>query len=368
MPDRANRSLSLLTMHDVRGGPLPAAVFLDRVLRDGLARIHRSSFPVGELRVEQLEALARVELAERFETGLAALLRMDERTLVLLSAFRGQGELTVAGDEADACARVAADLAGAVRERRDRDDLVPITFWARAPGMPMNPRRMVAAPAWEEIRRNYGGTARRSLDALMAARDPGAGGLLLWHGAPGTGKSTALRALAREWRAWCDVHFIADPDAFLGSESSYLLGALLRTDSSPDGNGRWRLIVLEDAGELLAADARAVAGQAVSRLLNLTDGLLGQGLRALVLVTTNEPIGRLHPAIARPGRTWADVEFPPLTADEANAWLARRGADGHVGGATPLAELFALAAGRRVREQVAVGFSPVRPRLDAATP
>ena len=45
----------------------------------------------------------------------------------------------------------------------------------------------------------------------------------------------------------------------------------------------------------------AVAGQGLSRLLNVSDGLLGEGLRAVVLVTTNEPLRRLHPAVVRPG-------------------------------------------------------------------
>ena len=50
----------------------------------------------------------------------------------------------------------------------------------------------------------------------------------------------------------------------------------------------WRLLVLEDTGELLSADARDRAGQGLSRFLNVVDGLIGQGLRVLVLVTTNE--------------------------------------------------------------------------------
>jgi hypothetical protein len=115
--------------------------------------------------------------------------------------------------------------------------------------------------------------------------------------------------------------------------------------------------VLEDAGELLAADARAVAGQALSRLLNVTDGLLGAGLRAVVLVTTNEPVRRLHPAVVRPGRTWAEVEFAALSANEANVWLDARGVETRVAREPTLAELFALAGGRAVAERAGVGFA-----------
>jgi len=115
--------------------------------------------------------------------------------------------------------------------------------------------------------------------------------------------------------------------------------------------------VLEDAGELLAADARAIAGQALSRLLNLSDGLLGEGLRAIVLVTTNEPLRRLHPAVVRPGRTWAEVEFAALSAGEANGWLEASGADARVTRDVSLTELFALAGGRGLVSRSTVGFA-----------
>ena len=49
-------------------------------------------------------------------------------------------------------------------------------------------------------------------------------------------------------------------------------------DPLGDDERAWRLLVLEDAGELMAASARAEVGQGLSRLLNLTDGLLGQGV------------------------------------------------------------------------------------------
>nr|BFE77672.1 hypothetical protein GCM10020093_002730 [Planobispora longispora] len=97
-------------------------------------------------------------------------------------------------------------------------------------------------------------------------------------------------------------------------------------DSHHDGEDgedgkKWRLLVLEDCDELIRGGAKEAAGQGLSRLLNLTDGLLGQGRDVLVAVTTNEDLARLHPAVVRPGRCLAQVEVGALPYDEAAAWL-----------------------------------------------
>jgi hypothetical protein len=114
---------------------------------------------------------------------------------------------------------------------------------------------------------------------------------------------------------------------------------------------------MEDTGELLSADAKERSGQGLSRLLNVVDGLIGQGLRILVMVTTNERVGRLHPAVARPGRCALLHEFDRLSVEEANAWLAGHGATATVTQPTTIADLYALRDGReRWRAVAAIGF------------
>ena len=348
--------LALSSTQQLCVGGLVSAAFNEAAMRDGLAYLRRTTFPVVEMTLEQLVALGDVELAERHSSGCAVLLRMGRDMLVHLAVGHGQCEIEASGRDRNAVDAVVAELVGALREAEPTDDEVPITFLANASGRMIEPRRRILAPAWSEIRGNYSAPARDALDELMAARQPGPGGLLLWHGEPGTGKSYALRALAREWRGWCDTLFITDADAFLGGQTGYLLSALLRSNRGPRGEHRWRLVVLEDAGELLAADARAVAGQGLSRLLNLADGLLGEGLRVVVLVTTNEPLRRLHPAVVRPGRTWMELEFGELSMKEANGWLEERANGRRVERATVLAELFGAGDNRSGRAPQAVGF------------
>ena len=235
-------------------------------------------------------------------------------------------------------------VVGAIEPKEPEDEAAPITFWHQARCGASSTERSVAIQPWAAIRPNYSAAVARAFDQLMQL-DPLSlrGRLLLLHGPPGTGKTTALRALAHAWRSWCGLEFVIDPDHLM-RDTSYLVRVLLgEAERDHDGDAparRWRLLVLEDCDELIRGNAKQSAGPALGRLLNLTDGLVGQGLDVLVCVTTNEELSRLHPAVVRPGRCVAQIHVGRLPRAEAIRWLGR---DTQVGpdGAT-LAELCAL--------------------------
>lgn len=244
---------------------------------------------------------------------------------------------------------------------------IPVRFWSCGPRGAKAVSRTIAVPGFDEVRNNYPLAARERLGRLLGPdfRPAEGGQLILWHGAPGTGKTYALRALGWEWRSWCELHYVIDPEVFFGQRADYMLDVVLGQDSTfhfddDDEEGqrerKWRLLVLKDTGELLAADAKERTGQGLSRLLNLVDGIIGQGLRVLVLVTTNEPLRRLHPAVARPGRCAARLEFEPFPAAEAVAWLAEHGVEDRDGASAPLANLFARVEGYETGSERPVGF------------
>lgn len=354
------------------GGPLPTydlnygspceLRFYEDVRAAGFAELARDSWPC--------ESGFLLDSGVVFREGGQAVYKLADGTLVYARLGNGWAHVTSAAgsfDSAELALRAFRGLYPATYlAATDGDPVVPITFWAMSQFGPTARLRMIEASPWADIERNYTAAVREQLAGLMDGFEPGKSGqLLLWQGPPGTGKTWALRALASEWAPWAEFHYITDPDSFFVDSPSYMVDVLLADSyeaitevgevfTEQDAGGKWRVLILEDTGELLSVNAKEKYGQGLSRLLNVVDGMIGQGLRVLVLVTTNDELGELTPAVKRPGRCASQIEFAPLTPEEIREWAGEEVEEG-----ATLAELYARAKSAEAAPALSAAVIPI---------
>ncbi len=138
-------------------------------------------------------------------------------------------------------------------------------------------------------------------------------GLVLFHGEPGTGKSTYIRYLA----------------GFLKKKVIFLSPRLAKNLDDP-GFARLltenpnSIVIIEDAEDLLISrDTSQNSG--ISTLLNLTDGLLGTSMSIQFICTFNTPVTNIDKALLRKGRLLALYKFGPLSVEKSRALLMKLG-------------------------------------------
>jgi hypothetical protein len=205
------------------------------------------------------------------------------------------------------------------------DNIIPVSFWMQDQftGGAAARRRKITVQPWAEIEGNYSSDVRAQLGELMATDDPGSGGkLALMHGPPGTGKTRSILSLFYEWKAWCHASVVTDAERFFG-DPNYLNDLVFGSE----GMAEWLLIVIEDGDEFVNVQSKDSKGQSIARLLNMADGIVGQGLNLLTLITTNVPMDQLNPALARSGRCMADIHVGAFSEADSRDWLTRHDLD-----------------------------------------
>lgn len=230
--------------------------------------------------------------------------------------------LRVAGADARDCLDLVLKFKAMTPGATNDDESIRVSFTYRnGTYTDSNIRKLKSSP-WRDVERNYPGQVHDKLNQLMKLKRPeNSGKLILWHGEAGTGKTNAIKALIHEWKSWVEVSYIIDPDMFFGT-TSYMMDTI--ADYGDGDKNKFNLVIVEDSGDLITTHGNKNNSDGFAKLLNLTDGLVGQGLDIIFLITTNEPFDNLHPAVARPGRCLSHIEFSKFSPEDASEWLGQR--------------------------------------------
>ena len=132
-------------------------------------------------------------------------------------------------------------------------------------------------------------------------------GLFLFHGDQGTGKTTYLRKLVSELAE--DKTIIYVPSYFMFDIANPELISFI-------SKFRNSILLLEDA-EMILTSSQEERNQAVSNILNISDGLLNDHMDMQIIATFNVQKKVLDEALLRKGRLMVDYKFKKLTAIQA---------------------------------------------------
>ena len=172
-------------------------------------------------------------------------------------------------------------------------------------------------PKIEDINIPYGRGFDKISDTIVETiKSKDETGLMIFHGEPGTGKTTYIKWLSGQTHR----RFIYIPSYMVRSitDPSFMSLFLRLKDT---------VFVIEDAEESLGPRVQG-GNSIVSTLLNLTDGILANALNCQFICTFNTEIENIDSALLRPGRLLVRHEFKALDVEDATTYLTHSGYDG----------------------------------------
>lgn len=152
-------------------------------------------------------------------------------------------------------------------------------------------------------------------EVISSMADENESGLFLLYGEAGTGKTSFIKTILGEVEQQA---IYLTPGYAESLTSPQILSILMDYPNS--------IIVIEDAESVLMK-RQADNSNAISNLLNLTDGFPADFLKLKIICTFNTKLENLDPALLRAGRLQGMMEFKRLTPDSANKLAANLGKD-----------------------------------------
>lgn len=135
-------------------------------------------------------------------------------------------------------------------------------------------------------------------------------GIAIFHGEPGTGKTTYIRNLISR----INKQFIyLNKETLLKLSQNSMVNFLI--------DNRDSVIVLEDCEEVISKNNGR--NTCLTNLLNMSDGILGDSLKFKFICTFNVSTSEIDPAIMRKGRMKVKYEFKKLSKEKTKKLLEK---------------------------------------------
>lgn len=176
---------------------------------------------------------------------------------------------------------------------------------------------------------------------IKSALENDGSGILLFHGPPGTGKTSYIRHLALTLGS----KFVFFDRSMFGHMAE---DGFMRMLSRFKGS----VIILEDCESLI--EDRSQYNDAMSALLNLSDGILGDGFGIKFICTFNCPVEKIDGAVTRKGRLKVKYEFGPLSREKSQVLLESLGSEKKADGPMTLADIYGIDTDNGCKESVTV--------------
>lgn len=178
---------------------------------------------------------------------------------------------------------------------------------------------------------NYGRNFAKVNEIIIRhLKTPNGSGIVLLHGDPGTGKTTYIKYLTKEIS---DKEIIFIPPSVAESLSDPSIIPFLMEHKNS-------ILIIEDGEKVIANRENNGSAIAVSNLLNLTDGILGECLNIQIIVTFNMKKEKIDTALLRKGRLIAEHKFENLSVEDSNKLLEYIGKSLRVDKPSPLSDLY----------------------------
>lgn len=170
-----------------------------------------------------------------------------------------------------------------------------------------------------------------------------ANGLVIFYGAPGTGKTHYLRYLAG---------ILKKKKLFIPSN---MAGSLANPDFlSKLEENKGSILIIEDADDVLSRKGNN--NTAVANLLNLSDGLLADILNIQIICTFNSPLTVIDKALLRKGRVIVKYEFKALEKEKAQTLSNELGLNTTIKSATKLSNIYNTESNDFENDTSKIGF------------